>query len=195
MIIDGVDYTLLRDYDRGKYHFLDFSGKVTYLSARVDLILIAPCKFYVAAAASKQDGGMGLIVATGICAMISAASTFLNGGRAKGQDKTSFLDFVNKYMPQLDSPMPAPSSGTWAEWLYSDVRCGLAHGFTIESGGIEEDPTYLRQTVHGPEVSLSLLLDDFERGWSRYLSDVKCDGPSTGLGLLFDSRFNAVFHD
>jgi hypothetical protein len=43
MLIDGQDYRLFRDYDRGKYHFLSDVGRVTYLEERVRLILIGPC--------------------------------------------------------------------------------------------------------------------------------------------------------
>jgi hypothetical protein len=193
MIINGVDYTLLRDYDKGKYHALDFGGKVTYLRARVELILINPCKAATSVAAI-QNAGMGLILATGICAMVSAASTYHSGGRS-GQDRAAFLAFVNKYMPQLKTKIVASPSITWAEWLYDDVRCGLAHGFTIKRGGIEDEQAYLRETTHGPEISLSLLLEDFAQGWARYLADVECAGPTKALGILFDRQFKHVFRD
>jgi len=191
MIINGVDYLLLKDYDKNNLPGLDFSGKVTYLRARVEFILTNPCKAATSVAA-VQNAGLGLILATGICAMISAASTFHSGERS-GQDRAAFLAFVNKYMPQLKAKIVASPSITWAEWLYDDVRCGLAHGFTIKRGGIEDEPTYLRETIHGPEIGLSLLLADFENGWTRYLSDVERDGPTKGLGKLFERRFNAVF--
>jgi len=193
MWIDGHEYTLLRDYDKSKYQHLSFNGKVTYLSARVELILLRPCKSAMSAAA-VEDGGTGLILTTGICAMISAASTFLKGTQTSGQDKQAFLEFIGKYMPCLNDTIRSLGI-TWAEWLYRDVRCGLAHGFTIERGGIENGLNYLEETQHGPEISLSRLLEDFAKGWSNYLADVERDGPNNGLGQLFQRRFDEVFHD
>ena len=80
MIIDGQDYTFLKDYDKGKYRHLSFGGKVTYLRERVELILLRPCRSAMSAAA-VETGGMGLVLTTAICATISAASTFLRGRR------------------------------------------------------------------------------------------------------------------
>ncbi|OLB41102.1 MAG: hypothetical protein AUH11_00360 [Acidobacteria bacterium 13_2_20CM_57_17] len=79
---------------------------------------------------------LGLILATAICAGISAASTFYAGREAKrGEDKRFFTGFVTRYM-QLPSQKPNHRI-VWVEWLYKDVRCGLAHNFTIMHGGIE----------------------------------------------------------
>jgi hypothetical protein len=193
-LIDGQQYTLLRDYDKGKYHFLTFKGKITYLRNRVEFILLNPCK---SAMANATQSNLGLVLTTATCAGISAASTFLKGKRAqkKGDDRKFFIAFVNQYM---DSRLQKPISSlkvTWADWLYADLRCGLAHNFTICRGGIEESTNYLEETVHGPEICPLRLLEDLAAGWSKYLDDVERDGPSKGLGRLFQNRFDKVFQD
>jgi hypothetical protein len=195
MKIDGHEFRLLRDYDRGQYKYLSFKGKAEYLENRVKLILIDPCRTAMKAAA-VQDAGLGFILTTGICAMVSAAGTFLMGGRApKGKDKKSFVDFVHAYMdPDLQDVISSYGM-TWADWLYDDVRCGLAHGFVIHVGGIEINAKYLEIKPCGPEICCQQLLEDFAQGWGRYLVDVRRDGKGIGLGTLFERRFDEIFHD
>jgi len=191
VIIDGQDYTLLKDYDAGKYKHLTFDGKVIYLGARVERILIAPCR-----EAMKTPGNdLGLILATAVCAGISAASTFYEG-REVGprENRQFFVAFVSRYM-RLASQSAKPGL-SWVEWLYKDVRCGLAHNFTVLSGGIEYEVTsYTEVKTYGPEINPLELLQDFAEGWSKYLSDVRRDGSGKGLGEKFAARFDQVFHD
>jgi hypothetical protein len=105
MRIDGADFELFLDYDRGKFHCLSFPGKVTYMRERVERILLQPCKTSLPGILQNQ---LGLVVATAICAMISAASTFFKGGRIPRQDGKSFKDFVKSYMdPLLQTVMTA----------------------------------------------------------------------------------------
>jgi hypothetical protein len=167
--IDGHEYTLLRDYDRGKYQYLTFKGKVAYLKDRVEFILLAPCKL---ALDTPTQSALGLVLTTAICAGISAAS----------MDRR-----IQKRILKLNV--------SWADWLYTDVRCGLAHEFTIPRGGIEESSKYIEEKSYGPEICPKQLLQDFASGWSRYLTDVERDGPSKGHGRLFLRRFDKVFHD
>jgi hypothetical protein len=193
MKIDGTDYTLFIDYDRGKYGKLMFQGKVTYLEARVQRILLRPC---MTSMKTILESDLGLVVPTAICAGISAASTFLNGTEAKrGKDKIFFLGFVKRYMNKILQDNIS-CGGTWADWMYTELRCGLAHSFAIEKGGVEyEIPGYVEDKRCGPEMKPSKLLDDFSGGWSRYLDDVRTDGPKKGLGQLFETRFDKIFHD
>jgi hypothetical protein len=58
MNIEGQDYSLFRDYDQGKFHFLSDAGRVTYLEERVRLILIEPCRISMKDAETNY---MGLI--------------------------------------------------------------------------------------------------------------------------------------
>src|SRR5690242_20737142 len=123
MLIDGTNYTLLKDYDTGKYKYLTFVGKTTYLKERVNLIIIQPCE---RANKSALKTNLGLIVVTGICAGISAASTFLHGRPAnkRGEDHKFFTEFVRTYMdPILQQQQSLMHRRTWTEWLYRHVRC------------------------------------------------------------------------
>ena len=194
MQIDGAEFTLLKDYDKGKFHLLSFEGKIIYLDNRVRRVLVDPCREAMRTAL-KTD--LGLILATAVCAGISAAGTFLRGRRAKkrGEDRLFFIDFVSEYMA-LTKQKPEPPGTHWAEWLYSHVRCGLAHNFAIETGGVEyEAKSYTEIKSYGPEISPLELLEDFARGWMSYLEAVRSHGKGVGLGQLFEGRFDQVFVD
>ena len=185
--IDNHEFTLFRDYDRGDYHRLTFSGKISYLRQRVDLILIRPCQN---AMEDAQNNNMGLIVATAICAGISAASTFLHGKRAseKGDDRRFFNDFVKGYM----SPVIANES----EWLYRKIRCGLSHNFTILEGGIEVSlGSYVDKGRAEQEMDPQIFLDDFAQGWSQFLDEVRREGENSHPGKNFVKRFDEIFRD
>lgn len=196
VVIDGWQFKLLRDEDQGNFHRLSFGGKVTYLERRVDGILISPCRVAMVDAIATD---IGLILVTAICAGISAAATFLKGTRARrgGEDEQFFADFINQYMhPVLMSPGPTGRSN-WAQWLYKDVRSGLAHSFTIESGGmkLQDIGGYVKNDPRRPEIHTPTLLGDFERGWLRYLADVRSGGETSDLGQQFRRRFDEVFRD
>ncbi len=122
MLIEGKDFSLYKDYDQKEYpefpRILSFRGKVTYLEARVELILISPCRLELERA---RDTNMGLILATATCAGISAASTFLKGQSApRGKDREYFLHFIRDYMNSIlvDAAAAPQGCSSWAEWLY-----------------------------------------------------------------------------
>jgi hypothetical protein len=195
MIICGQDYTLYVDYDRGKFRSLDLPGKITYMRERVDRDLLRPCRL----ALQYQDRvAVGLVVPGLVCAGISAAATFLNGGRA---GKASFVDFVRRYMHldlrrTLVNPTD-PRVSDYADWLYLYVRCGLAHAFVLEWGHIDNSRlgAYLGLSAAGqPQINQDELVEDFARAWNRYLDEVVA-APTDSLARKFASRFDAVFHD
>jgi len=191
--IEGHEFSLLRDRDQGSYGRLSFQGKVTYLDRRVDGILISPCQNEMKRAIEMDTG---LILVTAICAGISAAGTFLHGCRGRGKDQAFFVGFVRGYMKPLLTNSGPEGWANWAEWLYKDIRSGLAHSFTIEKGGMKLEPVpYVRIANHGPEIHAPTLLNDFADGWKRYLNDVRNGGQTGPLGKKFNDRFDAVFHD
>lgn len=195
MIIDGVECTLLRDYDQEHkiYHHLSFDGKVKYLHGRIEMILLKPARTAMKEALRTD---LGFILTTAICAGISAAGPFLKGRRAPPRkDQQYFLDFVKAYMDPVLQDSIKPGL-TWAEWLYGKVRCGLAHGYAIEYGGVEfEVPNYVLVKTCGPEMNPEHLLEDFAKGLSKYLQDVAKSGPTGDLGSKFEKRFIEIFHD
>jgi hypothetical protein len=196
MTICGQDYKLYVDYDRGKYHYLDLPCKVTCMRARVDRDLVRPCRLGL----RYQDRvAVGRLVPGLICAGISAAGTFLDGTR--GNDRVLFVNFVRGYMHHdLQTPLVCPADPRvtdYADWLYKYVRCGLAHGFALEWGHIENSLViaYVGISTSGqPQINQDELVEDFAREWNRYLDAVRA-APADPLALKFGRRFDEIFHD
>lgn len=198
--IGGIDYTLYRDYDRGNFGRLDLNGKVAYMRARVDIALVQPCKVALTVADKVH---VGLIVATTVCAGISAASTFQHGQQAPGgQDRAYFTAFVRDYMhPCLQGPLVDPTErrvASWVDWMYYRLRNGLAHAFAIEFGGLDRVQNAYVVGAGGrfgePIMDLPTLVDDFDAGWNRMLDQV-LQNPVSQLATDFVRRFQQVFAD
>ncbi len=188
----GQEYKLLRDYDRGKFGYLSFEDKIDYLERRVRWILLDPCLKEM----PNEPNSMGLILTTALCAGISAAASFLNGQRAPARkDGEYFIQFVKGYMDPVLQDELVPGT-TIAAWLYQKVRCGLAHAFTIENGGIEIGLTQYIEIKNGePEIDPVRLAEDFARGWQAYLDQVRAGGQSSDIGQKFVRRLDEIFRD
>jgi len=123
----------------------------------------------------------------------------VSGGPAT--DRELFVNFVRNYMhSDLHTPLACPSDARvtdYADWLYLYVRCGLAHAFALEWGHIESFRlgSYIRLSATGqPQINQDELVDDFARGWNRFLIAV-AGAPADQISLQFAHRFDEVFHD
>ncbi len=190
--IGGIEYHLFKDYDTrdGKFRHLSFMGKVTYLEERVKKILLEPC--HKGMQGELRDH-LALILVTGVCAGISAASTYYKGKDSRSDNKIFFVDFVNRFMgPVLQTT--GPKGMPWSEWIYRDLRCGLAHNFTVMFGGIEYSASpYVQLMAHGPQINPERFLQDFDNAWTSYLLIVRQGGCDSDEGKKFQSRFDKVF--
>ena len=190
--IEGMQFTLLRDEDAPNLRKLQTpDGKLKWLEKRVDFALIKPCQ---KAMREAQDNDLGLVLMTGICAGISAASTFLHGRQPnkQGENKKFFVNFLTHYMdPDLCGQ--CGTGTTWHNWLYSHLRCSLSHAFVIDRGGFDFDlPAYVNSHCEEPKIDARRFLDDFKAGWKKYLNEIR--GPNaTDLRDKFTRRWDELF--
>ena len=204
--IEDMPFTLLRGADKDKLKKLrTLDGKVRWLKERVKLVLINP--FHKALVEDWEKDQLGMFLVSGLCAGISAAATFYKGKSApKGKDKAYFCEFVSNYIrpfepelgkrPKVQWIDPNRQPNNWAEWLYLYVRCGLAHAFVIEQGGFHKSLNSLISQADDPNepvVAADRLLEAFDKGWSKYLSDVCSDGAASDKGEKFLRRWNELF--
>jgi hypothetical protein len=96
---------------------------------------------------------------------------------------------------------PVAGIRTFADWLYACVRCELSHSFALEWGHIEGPDRMagiyvdISQRTGQPRINQNEFLEDFARGWNRYLGDVEGAAHTDPLRLNFMRRFDMVFHD
>jgi len=186
---------LFGDENRGQFGHLTFEDKVVWIRERVRLVLLNPCR---AALEEAETNYLGLVIATALCAGIAAAGSFMHGNlkkwrRKKVTDSVRFKRFVVAYMV---GPRGQMSKVLWADWLYKEVRCGLAHGFTIEEGGIDIALNeYVLRRPNETQMNPLYLLDDLESAWLGLLDDVRTRGSGSALGRRFLERFDRIYRD
>lgn len=75
-----------------------------------------------------REGGWALLFAQGLFGAVEGLSSF---AFRMGDNHKEFTEFCRNYY--LPDPCPWPSL---ADAMYGKFRCGLAHGFSIEKGGL-----------------------------------------------------------
>jgi hypothetical protein len=124
-----------------------------------------------------------------ICSAIEALSTFYT---TAGKDRAKFLRFVNDFMDQTYR-LPSSARGTtYADVLYGQFRCGLAHGFSIEGHEVATRPgPYIHDDGKGYiSIDLWSLFDDMERAFDAFLAKVDTDA---NCRQDFIKRFDEIF--
>jgi len=146
--IEGIEFTLHFDYDQlgdRKLSLLSEEGKIEWFRLRMNYVFLTPLKClyggrspaYRALNSMKQDDlpARSFVIAT--------FSVLLNGIEALGSFMTSpkaskrknFFAFMSTYMPQWDTAQ----KGDLKELLWNHFRNGIAHGFCIAGGGIDNE--------------------------------------------------------
>jgi len=125
--------------------------------------------------------------------LVSCAIDFLAGFMCgitsfqpgRGESSRNYKAFVTKYLPQYD-----------ADDVYSNIRCRLAHNYTI---GGNVGLTHLQPQLHDPKgnrgqkvINFEDFLSDFQAAADRYFDDLSSDD---GLKTAFRNRFPLGFAD
>jgi len=205
--IAGLQFTGFPGRDSANLRRLNYSQRIQWLRYRFDLVLMVP--FNELRRLERPDCYIWLCIINLLCAAVEALSTF----EFDGIDRDCFVGFVEKYFgPQfqhstlnLHDPRPRRHGGalTPAQHLYKYFRCGLAHSFCIEWGGIlhREDgaPDYLFEadTGLGPDKALGVvpreLVADFLSAADRFFQRLEASDPCDPLAVRFTQRFEEVF--
>lgn len=177
--------TYLADHDDLSNRTID--EKIEWLHNRVMKIFVAPVKRFI----SNDNHDLAIGVITLICCAIEALGHFKNGrtdkNKFRGSDKEDFQEFICKYTPKAN---------TISVELYEYFRCGLAHAFVIERGGIEGEVDDLYKKVKRKqdfyEVNPWKLFELLENGIKKYFENLK-DKSRTQLREDFLKRFDYSF--
>jgi hypothetical protein len=204
--IEGMKFTGFARLDMENLVKLDYSGRVKWLKYRFGLVFLTPFRKFVQL--DSADCYVWLCVVSLLCTAVEALADF----EFDGSGVERFARFVETYFSpdfsagalSLDDPKPnrGALATTPAQHLYKYFRCGLAHSFCIEWGGVlhREDgaPNYLfERNPVGAQKSLGIvpreLVADFLAAVEKFFAAAESWKPGTQQALHFDEHFHEVF--
>lgn len=166
--------------------------KISWFEGRVNQILINPLEeLRHIWQGNTNIQCLNLGVMTLLCCGIEALSTFY---LQKGESGKKFKKFSEHYMSS-DFKKTDPEGKKYSSHLWDDFRCGLAHGFSIEKGGIlEETDRYIRfDDEKGLGIDLWHFFEDFKRAFKAYINDLRKAEKGSMIVTNFLARFNQIF--
>ena len=101
---------------------------------------------------------------------IEALGSFMTG--KPSSNRGNFLAFIKTYMHEWDRNVP---SGDLPELLWKHFRNGIAHGFCIQGGGIdnEADRTRWKESHGHLHIGPNAFFEDFRMKVEQFFDDVQ----------------------
>jgi hypothetical protein len=172
----------------------DLSGfsdaqKIAWFRVRLEKVVFRPLR-EVRALGPTNDAiwDLNLGVVTIICSAVEAMGSFYSPGI---RDQDAFIRWVTDFMDPIYRQASAASGRSYADILYGQFRCGLAHGLSIEGHEIATRPgTYLLDQNGYVSIDLWTLFEDAVTASERYLATVEAD---TSMQKEFIKRFDQIF--
>ena len=164
------DFLYYWDHDRNKL-LRDEERWVPWFRERIQRHFLLPLRKILDQ--MRQEEGWALVFAHSLFGGIEAMSSFASN---KGTDKEKFIEYCNKYfIPEIHN------KNELAEAFYSNFRCGLAHGFGIEKGGItfREHDSKVAPIFKNADcfwVDPSWLFERFEESVQNFLVRAESEG-------------------
>lgn len=186
--IEDVDFTLYYDYDQlrdRKLSRLTDDGKIEWFRRRMDFVSLEPLRAlyggrtpaYRALNSTAPDDlpARSFVIATFSVLLngIEALGSFLTSSRA---NQVRFCTFVEKYMQRWDQSIPNSPYGPLADMkkvLWKHFRNGIAHGFCVQGGGIDNEADRVGwQVVDGRlQIGPHAFFRDFTQGVDSFFRD------------------------
>lgn len=166
--------------------------KISWIEGRINQVLIHPLEeLRKVWQENKEIQCLNLGIMTLLCSGIEALSNFY---LQIGDSGKKFKKFVENYM-NAEFRMKDPSGKKYSSFLWDDFRCGLAHGFSIEKGGIlEETNRYIRfDDKKGLGIDLWFFFEDFKHAVATFMNDVRKASKNSMLRNNFLARFDKLF--
>jgi len=174
--IEGKAFTLYYDYDQlrdGKLSQLTDDGKIEWFRLRMHYVFLEPIGrvFRAKSPAYRELNSTKPNDLPARSSIIASFSLLLNGIESLGSFSTTsknncdrFYAFMQNYMSSWDVPVPSlyPNAGL-KTILWKEFRNGIAHGFAIKHGGIDNEadtaPGWRVVPNNGPSGSVTRRLE------------------------------------
>ncbi len=203
--INGVPFTLYYDYDQlkdGKLKRLSDDEKIEWFRLRMRFVFLEPLSrlYRGKTTAYRELNSLALDDLPARSFVVPAFSMLLNGVEALGSfitppgsgKRANFNAFIETYMKAWDRQVPGSPYPTrdLKEILWKHFRNGIAHGFCISGGGIdnEADPTRFRVVNGRLQVGPNAFFDDFAEGVRAFFGEA-----GTVHRVNFLKRFKIVY--
>jgi hypothetical protein len=207
--IEGIDFTLYFDYDQlrdSKLSRLTDPGRIEWFRCRMEFVFLEPLASLYAGKtpAYRALNSMDQEDLPARSFVIAAFSILLNGIEALGSfittrpeddKRANFFAFMTTYMKPWNKHIPnspyAPL-GDMKAILWEHFRNGIAHGFCIERGGIDNEADGPRWIV-GPNslhIGPNTFFQDFRLGLDSFFADLNSD---PGRSSTFLARFRQLY--
>lgn len=188
------------DYDRKYFPAMSLDERIELFEYRVRLVVLNPLRKILATQILGDAKSSALLIAgVSLLSAIEATGKFITGvedGAGKPiPNNKRFKQFVSDYM-SADLNDGKMGGVAFPTILWEHFRNGLAHGFAVRHGGFEGNTgqAYFVIKRDGNYESLavnpSLLFEDFESGFGKYLIDLQ---PPSTKRAMFNEMFEAVF--
>jgi len=185
------------DYDRPYLHLLTKSQEIRYFRNRIENVVVVPLRRMHADIVSRTSpSNPVLCFGTCICCSIEALGKFHTGVLDRGNSGNNFKSFVRRYMDRKWCSSQLAGK-YYVDLLWDNFRNGLAHGFTIKSGGLQKGKTYFHiEQIGGVrqlEVDPTRFLRDFRDASRKFIAELMAASAGDSSFLRFHHAFRGVF--
>lgn len=179
------------DYDSQRgVHLKTTREKIRYLEGRINKILINPIEeIFTIRKNNEIIWNLNLGIFTLICEGISGLSTYYYKGFQKGRGE-QFKNFMKDFMYKSDK-----TKQEYIDKIWFKFRRSLPHGFFIEGGCIETNPSehFHYQKKHDKlTIDLETFFTEFKDSFKEFISILN-EGKDSTLISFFEYRFNITF--
>lgn len=163
---------------------LNYQSKITWLEERAKLLLLDPVQEILEKQSKRELSKYHLLnLTTILCCAMEGLGRYMPGSSKPGK---AFKNFVEHFMPEAKH---------YGKNLWEDFRNGLAHGFCIQKGGIEQNENwYFREhPTIALQVNIDRFVSDFERAFQDFFDRLKSESETGECGKSFLKRFEYLF--
>ena len=195
--LESGKLTFWVDYDRERLSLLSRAQRIEYFRRRANMVVLRPLRYLLRGIRPISTRSSAVLCfGTCICCAIEAFGRF-HTGKVVGDEGQSFKCFIRDFMDRGYRKQLGGNGKSYATLVYDYFRKGLAHGFTIKSGGFEDLATYFQEKMIGSHLQLvidpSRMLEDLEQAATKFVDALKTAPDVSQRYAKFSTTFDALW--